>query len=154
LNCISGGPWAMHDIMNGSPSGMESRFLFTSIFYIVNEITTHKLNENYIIDVYIHLTTTMVPAQRIVPFSPVAQSLALAENHLLSYDWVGLVQFSDPIYESKIQSGHLQFWVYRNFTIMYSIHIFIQYYNNSRSRVKGSWPPLHIMYKTIVYLNV
>lgn len=32
LNCISGGPWAKHDIMNCSPSGMESRILLTSIF--------------------------------------------------------------------------------------------------------------------------
>lgn len=33
LNCMSGGPCAKQDMMNCSPSGMESRFLLTSIFY-------------------------------------------------------------------------------------------------------------------------
>jgi len=51
----------------------------------------------------------MVPAERIARFSPMAQSLVQAKNRLLSYDLVGLEQFFDPIYESKIQSGHLQF---------------------------------------------
>lgn len=60
----------------------------------------------------------MVLAEKIARFSPMAQSLVQAENHLLSYDSVCLVQFFDPIYESKIQSGHLQFWVYINFMIM------------------------------------